>query len=211
MAQAADARAAAASRRQAEPGGARAAHAFRTRLVHKADTLVVESNGYTDRSWLDYGGHPHTEHLRITERYERPSVGQIHVQLTLVDPKIYAKPITLSMGISLAADTEMLEAVCENNQRSRERMAQTKAAKVAQVPASVLARYSGTYDTDDDGTKHFVQITADGTSLWFDYDGKGRELLIPLSPTRSAPGRAYFAVFAAASARRAADSEFRML
>jgi len=150
----------------------------------EGDTLVVESNGYTDRSWLDYGGHPHTEQLRITERYERPSIGQIHVHLTLLDPKMYAKPITLSMGISLAADTEMLEAVCENNQRSRERMAQTKAAKVAQVPASVLARYSGTYDTDDDGSKHFVQITAEGTSLWFDYDGKGRELLIPLSSTQ---------------------------
>ena len=38
------------------------------------DTLVVESNGYTDRSWLDFDGHPHTEQLRITERYSRPSV-----------------------------------------------------------------------------------------------------------------------------------------
>jgi hypothetical protein len=148
------------------------------------DVLVVESNGYTDRSWLDFGGHPHTDQLRITERYSRPNIGRIDVQVTMVDPKVYARPITLAVPIKLEVDTEMLEGFCENHQKSRERMARTKAAKVAQVPASVLARYSGTYDTDDDGTKHVVHITAEGTNLWFDYDGKGRELLIPLSSTQ---------------------------
>ena len=32
------------------------------------DTLVVESNGYNDRAWLDFGGHPHTEQLKTVER-----------------------------------------------------------------------------------------------------------------------------------------------
>ena len=53
-----------------------------------------------------------------------------------------------------------------------------------QVPAGTLSRYVGTYDTDDRGTKHFVSVTLDGTSLWFDYDGQGKELLVALTPTR---------------------------
>ena len=43
----------------------------------------------------------------------------------MVDPTAYPKPITLSMPIALQADTEMLEAVCENHHASRERMAAT--------------------------------------------------------------------------------------
>ena len=149
-----------------------------------ADTLVVESNGYTDRSWLDFGGHPHTEDLRITERYTRKNIGRIEAQVTMVDPRIYAKPITLSMPIALRADMEMLEGFCENHQKSRARMSSTTAMTVAQVPATTLSRYVGTYETDDDGKKHMVGVTLEGAELWFDYDGKGRELLIALSPTR---------------------------
>jgi hypothetical protein len=63
-------------------------------------------------------------------------------------------------------------------------MASTKAEVVAQVPAATLAQYVGTYDTDDDGTKHVVHVTSEGANLWFDYDGKGKELLVPLSATR---------------------------
>ena len=149
------------------------------------EVLVVESNGYTDRSWLDFGGHPHTEELRITERYTRRTVGRIDVQVTMTDPKLYAKPIALTMPMKLLADTEMLEGFCENHHKSRERMTSTKAATLVQVPTSTLSRYVGTYDTvEDDGTKHVVTVTLDGTDPWFNYDGKGKELLMALSPAR---------------------------
>jgi hypothetical protein len=150
----------------------------------EGDVLVVESNGYTDRSWLDFGGHPHTEDLRITERYTRSNVGRLDRQLTMTDSKVYAKPITLTMPSKLLADTELLEGFCENHHKSRERMASTKPAEVVQVPATTLSRYVGTYDTVDDGEKHFANVMLDGADLWFDYDGKGKELLIALSPTR---------------------------
>jgi hypothetical protein len=149
------------------------------------DVLVVESNGYTDRSWLDFGGHPHTEELRIAERYTRKNIGRIDVQVTMTDPKVYAKPISFSMPIALVADTEMLEGFCENHQKSRARMSLTKAAQPVQVPAATLARYVGTYDTDGAySSKKVITVTADGASLWFDYAGKGKEPLVPLSPTR---------------------------
>ena len=63
------------------------------------DALVVESNGYTDRSWLDFGGHPHTEALRVTERYTRSTIGRIDRQVTLIDPSIFTKPVTLTIPL----------------------------------------------------------------------------------------------------------------
>jgi hypothetical protein len=148
------------------------------------DVLVVESNGYTDRSWLDYGGHPHTEALRITERVTRPTIGRLESQITVVDPTIYFKPIVIEMQAALQPDTEMIESVCENHHESRERMALTQAAQVVEVPADVLSRYVGVYDIGGMGSAHFAEVVADATSLYFDYDGKGRELLVPLSQTQ---------------------------
>ena len=51
----------------------------------EGDTLVVESGGFNERTWLDFGGHPHTEALRMTERFQRRSVGVIDLQVTLED------------------------------------------------------------------------------------------------------------------------------
>jgi hypothetical protein len=155
------------------------------------DVLVVESNGHTDRSWLDFDGHPHTEQLRITERYSRPRFGRIDVQVTMVDPKAYLKPITFSMPMQFQADTEMLESVCENHGKSRERIAATTAGQSVTVPAATLARYAGVYDVVGGGglsgapeDKHVVTVTPSGSTLWFDYDQRGREELLALTPTR---------------------------
>jgi hypothetical protein len=149
----------------------------------EGDVLVVESNGYTDRSWLDFDGHPHTEQLRVTERYSRPSFGRVDVHVTMVDPKAYLKPISFTMPIALQTDTEMLEAICENNNRSRERISTTKPMQMVNVPPATLARYVGVYDVTGD-EKHVVTITQSGSTLWFDYDGRGREELLALTPSR---------------------------
>ena len=50
------------------------------------DTLVVESNGFNDRTWLDTGGHPHSEALRMTERYRRRNLGNLNLEVTFTDP-----------------------------------------------------------------------------------------------------------------------------
>src|SRR5205085_10756402 len=73
-----------------------------------ADTLVVESTGFNDRTWLDHDGHPHTEGLRVTERYRRRNFGNLDVDVTLSDPAVYARPWTVAVRAELAADTEML-------------------------------------------------------------------------------------------------------
>src|SRR5207248_1996181 len=85
------------------------------------DTLVVESFGFNDRTWLDHDGHPHTEALRTTERYRRRDFGHLDIEVTLADPKAYAKSWTVSVKAELAPDTEMIEFVCgEKNATSLE-------------------------------------------------------------------------------------------
>src|SRR5712691_11524042 len=78
------------------------------------DTLVVESAGFNDRGWLDVGGHPQTESLRITERFHRRDFGHMELEMTLDDPKTFKKPVSMRMENVLEADTVLLEAVCEN-------------------------------------------------------------------------------------------------
>src|SRR5437762_3470543 len=82
------------------------------------DTLVVESFGFNDRTWLDHDGHPHTEALRTTERYRRPDFGHLEIEVTLSDPAAYARPWTVAVRAELVADTEMIEFVCNENERS---------------------------------------------------------------------------------------------
>jgi hypothetical protein len=103
------------------------------------DTLVVDSAGFNDRGWLDVGGHPQTETLRITERLRRRDVGHMDYELTLDDPKTFTKPVTLRADKTLAPDTELLEDICENEQSGAH-----LAGGVKLAPA-VLAKYAGTY------------------------------------------------------------------
>ena len=103
------------------------------------DTLVVNSAGFNDRGWLDVGGHPQTETLRITERLRRRDVGHMEYELTLDDPKTFTRPVTLRADKTLAPDTELLEDICENEQSGAH-----LAGGVKLAPA-VLAKYAGTY------------------------------------------------------------------
>jgi len=78
------------------------------------DTLVVDSAGFNDRSWLDAFGHPHSEALRIQERFHRRDFGHMDLQLTIDDPKMYTRPFTVKVTEVLVPDSDILEYVCEN-------------------------------------------------------------------------------------------------
>src|SRR4051812_40750660 len=83
------------------------------------DTLVVTTAGYNDKTTLDLGGHPHTESLRVTERFRRRDAGHIDLQVTLEDPKAYRKSWTLPIDLELMADSELIEYVCENERDAK--------------------------------------------------------------------------------------------
>ena len=108
------------------------------------DTLVVDSFGFNDRTWLDARGLPHTEALRTTERYQRRSVGQLHVELTATDPGAFAGSWTAKYDLQLQPDTEMVEAVCEDRTHWIGRLSEVESTAVT-VPPATLAKYVGVY------------------------------------------------------------------
>ena len=114
----------------------------------EGDAFVVTSAGFNDRTFLDGMGHRHTEALRVTERYRRRDLGHMDLEVTLEDPKAYAKPITIPVEATLVPDTDFIEYVCNENERSRTHLVGTadddKKLQVKVAPA-ILARYAGTY------------------------------------------------------------------
>jgi hypothetical protein len=117
----------------------------------EGDTLVVESTGYKDATWLDLAGNPHTEALRLTERYRRMNFGRMEIQETFTDPEIYSRPLTVQVTATLVPDTDLLEYVCSENEKDRPRLvgtasAEEKAIKPVKVAPAILAQYVGSYD-----------------------------------------------------------------
>ncbi len=111
----------------------------------EGDTLVVESAGFNDRTWLDRVGHPHSEKLRVTERFRRVDFGHIQFQITYDDPETLTKPLSLSLAMNYAADTDMLENVCNENNRDKIHLVGSEKAG-AQLSPGVLSKYVGRYE-----------------------------------------------------------------
>ncbi len=148
----------------------------------EGDTLVVESAGYNDRTWLDFDGHPHSEALHMTERYRRRDFGHMEVTATFEDPKIVAHSWTIAVQMDLAADRELLEYVCENEKdRGHIQSASTAApARETAIASETLARYAGTYEIrKSDKTVEIVEISAANGDLFWELDKQGRQRLIP--------------------------------
>ena len=88
----------------------------------EGDSLVVETAGFNDNVWLDNGGKPATESLRVTERFRRKDFGHMDVEITINDPKAYTKPWTVSLALTLQPDTDLLEYVCSENNKDIEHL-----------------------------------------------------------------------------------------
>jgi hypothetical protein len=80
----------------------------------EGDTLVVETIGFHDRSWLDNPGHPHSDAMRVIEKFKRRDFGHLDIQITIDDPKAYTRPWSANARFDLAPDSELLESICEN-------------------------------------------------------------------------------------------------
>ena len=80
----------------------------------EGDTLVVETKGSVNDTWLDFRGHPATDALHIVERYVRRNFGQLEIQFNIDDAKAYVKPWAVTMSFDLLPDTELIEHICEN-------------------------------------------------------------------------------------------------
>jgi hypothetical protein len=79
------------------------------------NSLVVETAGFNGRAWLDtFKGHPQTDAAKVTERFTRRDFGHMDLDITIDDPKAYAKPWRVKLPLILLPDAELIETVCEN-------------------------------------------------------------------------------------------------
>ena len=85
----------------------------------EGDTLVVETVGFNDKTWLDALGHPRSESMRLTERYRRKDFGHMEIELTIDDSKMYTRPFTVKLPVRLMADSDVLESICAENEKDR--------------------------------------------------------------------------------------------
>jgi hypothetical protein len=88
----------------------------------EGETFVVETIGQNGKTWLDMRGLPGTESLRVVERYTRPSIGRINIDVTIDDPKAYTRPWDVRLTWELMPDLELIESICEENSKDLEHM-----------------------------------------------------------------------------------------
>ena len=139
------------------------------------DTLVVSTSGFNDRAWLDFMGHPQTESLRVTERFHRRDVGHMEYEMTLDDPKVFTRPISLRMDKELIADAEVDETICENEKDSGHLVGGTG----FRLSSERLSQYAGSYDF---GPRRQVTVTVGDGFLVFQEGTTGlKRPLVPQS------------------------------
>ena len=126
----------------------------------EGDTLVVDTSGFNDRGWLDIEGHPHTEALRITERFRRRNFGHMDLEVTIDDPKTFTRPFSLKMEKTLVPDTDLLESICESDHSIPHMVG---GEGITTLQSAVLSKYAGTYEYAS-GQK--AVITMDGDLLF---------------------------------------------
>jgi hypothetical protein len=85
----------------------------------EGDTLVVETSGFDERSYVDGLGHPRSSSMRITERFHRRDFGHMDLEMKFEDPKYYTRSFAVKTALNLLPDTDVLEYVCAENEKDR--------------------------------------------------------------------------------------------
>ena len=92
----------------------------------EGDTLVVETTNFRGderAGWLDVNGSPYTDALKMTERFRRPNFGSLEIDVTIDDPKAYTKPFTVRVNWRLYPEQQLIEFICNENEKSTEHIA----------------------------------------------------------------------------------------
>lgn len=90
----------------------------------EGDTLVVETTNLKDGGWLDVNGAPLTGSAKLTERFRRLNFGTLQIDITVDDPKAYTRPWTVRVNQEILLDTDLIEFVCQENERFSSRLRQ---------------------------------------------------------------------------------------
>jgi hypothetical protein len=84
--------------------------------------LGGSATGFKDRGWLDEQGTPITSTGKLTERFRRINYGTLEIEITVDDPKTFTKPWSFKLDQSLMPDTELIEFVCLESNKSVEHL-----------------------------------------------------------------------------------------
>jgi hypothetical protein len=82
------------------------------------DTLVIDSIGFRDDTWIDWNGSVLTQAAKVREQIRRPDFGHIEIEVTVDDPKAYTKPWTVTLKQRIVVDTELIDEICLENEQS---------------------------------------------------------------------------------------------
>jgi hypothetical protein len=83
----------------------------------EGDTLVVDTAGFNDKTTVFYMSLPHTDRLRVVERFTRTDLAHLKHEVTVTDPGAFTKPMVWNAEWQYAPGEEILEAVCNENNR----------------------------------------------------------------------------------------------
>ncbi len=86
------------------------------------DTLIIDTIGTRDDSWIDWNGSVVTEAAKIREEMRRPDFGHLEIKVTVDDPKAYTKPWTVTLKQRIVVDAELIDEVCLENEQFVKRM-----------------------------------------------------------------------------------------
>ena len=81
------------------------------------DTLVVDTIGLRDDTWIDWNGSVLTEAAKVREQIRRPDFGHLEIQVTVDDPKAYTKPWTVTLKQRIVVDTDLVDEICLENEK----------------------------------------------------------------------------------------------
>jgi hypothetical protein len=82
-----------------------------------ADTLIVDTIGFRDDTWIDWGGSVITSAATVRERIRRPDFGHLEIEITVDDPKAYTRPWSVTLRQQFAPDTELIDEICAEGEK----------------------------------------------------------------------------------------------
>jgi hypothetical protein len=144
------------------------------------DTLVVESNGYNDKTWLHRLGVGHSERLRMTERYTRGEFGTIQLEISYDDPGAFREPLKVTSQLRYIADDEMLEVVCNEASQGTSHYTgdwDDVEADLVELDPEILAKYVGKYRGLYVDATITVDVTLEDGKLFLSRRGTKAELI----------------------------------
>ena len=167
-------------------GGLADLHQFGAAVDLEGDTLVVESNGYNEKTWLHAWGLEHSENLRVTERYRRLDFGHIEIEVIFDDPETFDEPLRTVVEMVYAADDVILEIVCDEATEGGvkhwvgDKLSDARASAI-ELETDILNNYVGTYEGIWLEYLTTVKVTLEGDALFLSRNGEEKAELIPQS------------------------------